>query len=87
MEDFNYLDFLKVKTMKKLLVLFILIPSLTLAQWNYNNVSSGTSRYATGEINFIGKDEFKLIKSRSLDLIFSISSDYFKKNPVTIMLY
>ncbi len=68
--------------MKKLLVLFVLVPFSTFAQWDYNNVNSGTIRNATGSINFFGKDEFKfkLIKSKSPDLNFSISSDFFKKD-------
>ena len=68
--------------MKKLLVLFVLVPFLTFAQWDYNNVNSGTGRNTTGNIIFFGKDEFKfkLIKSKSRDLNFSISSDFFKKD-------
>ena len=60
--------------MKKLLVLFVLVPFSTFAQWDYNNVNSGTGRNTTGNIIFFGKDEFKF------KLIKSISSDFFKKD-------
>jgi hypothetical protein len=65
--------------MKKLLILFIATPFLTFAQWNYSNE---TGDYATGDIKFReGNDfKFKLIKLNNLDLNFSISSDYFKKD-------
>ena len=68
--------------MKKLLILFVSIPFLTIAQWNYGDTSKGRGVYTNGKIEFRESNdfEFKLIKFRNLDIEFSISSDYFKKN-------
>ena len=68
--------------MKKLLTLIILIPFITIAQWNYGNTSKKRGVYANGKIEFreINDFEFKLIKYRNLDIEFSINSGYFKKN-------
>ena len=68
--------------MKKLLTLFLLIPFITIAQWNFGNTSKKRGVYANGKIEFreINDFEFKLIKYRNLDIEFSINSEYFKKN-------
>ena len=50
--------------MKKLLTLIILIPCISIAQWNYGNTSKGKGVYANGKIEFREFEdfEFKLVK-------------------------
>ena len=68
--------------MKKLLTLIILIPCISLAQWNYGNTSKGKGVYANGKIEFREFEdfEFKLVKYKDVDIDFSISSEYFKES-------
>ena len=65
--------------MKKQIIVFILIPFLTFAQWNYGNLNNEIGTYASGNIDFLGFDdfEFKLIKAKNKDLVLSINSEYF----------
>ena len=65
--------------MKKQIIVFILIPFITFAQWNYGNLNNEIGTYATGNIDFLGFDdfEFKLIKAKNKDLVLSINSEYF----------
>ena len=68
--------------MKKLLTLIILIPCISIAQWNYGNTSKGKGVYANGKIEFREFEdfEFKLVKYKDVDIDFSISSEYFKES-------
>jgi hypothetical protein len=65
--------------LKKQIIVFILIPFLTFAQWNYGNLNNEIGTYASGNIDFLGFDdfEFKLIKAKNKDLVLSINSEYF----------
>ena len=65
--------------MKKQIIVFILIPFITFAQWNYGNLNNEIGTYASGNIDFLGFDdfEFKLIKAKNKDLVLSINSEYF----------
>ena len=56
-----------------------MIPFLTFAQWNYGNLNNEIGTYASGNIDFLGFDdfEFKLIKAKNKDLVLSINSEYF----------
>ena len=56
-----------------------MIPFLTLAQWNYGDLNNEIDTYASGNIDFLGFDdfEFKLIKAKNKDLVLSINSEYF----------
>ena len=68
--------------MKKLLTLIILIPCISIAQWNYGNTSKARGVYANGKIEFreFNDFEFKIVKYKNLDIEFSISSKYFKES-------
>ena len=68
--------------MKKLLTLVILIPCISIAQWNYGNTSKVRGVYANGKIEFreFNDFEFKIVKYKNLDIEFSISSKYFKES-------
>ena len=68
--------------MKKLLTLIILIPCISIAQWNYGNTSKGKGVYANGKIEFREFEdfEFKLVKYKDVDIDFSINSEYFKES-------
>jgi hypothetical protein len=65
--------------LKKQIIVFILIPFITFAQWNYGNLNNEIGTYASGNIDFLGFDdfEFKLIKAKNKDLVLSINSEYF----------
>ena len=56
-----------------------MIPFITFAQWNYGNLNNEIGTYASGNIDFLGFDdfEFKLIKAKNKDLVLSINSEYF----------
>ena len=68
--------------MKKQIIVFILIPFITFAQWNYGNLNTEIGVYAAGNILFLGFNnfEFKLIKSKNKDLALSINSEYFTED-------
>ena len=68
--------------MKKLLTLVILIPCISIAQWNYGNTSKVRGVYANGKIEFreFNDFEFKIVKYKDLDIEFSIISKYFKES-------
>ena len=45
--------------MKKLLTLVILIPCISIAQWNYGNTLKGRGIYANGEIELREFNDFE----------------------------
>ena len=81
--------------MKKLLTLIILIPCISIAQWNYGNTSKGRGVYANGKIDFREFEdfEFKLVKYKDVEdlksqLLLVLSSRFSsKKMSSTIKKY
>ena len=45
--------------LKKQIIVFILIPFLAFAQWNYGKLNNEIGTYAVGDINFMGFDNFE----------------------------